>query len=88
MDEIGIERARNLLGEIVDKARFTNEPTAITRQGKPAVIVVSAKWYDATLDYIDRTVRFADYEVHHKDGDARNNDPANLELRERPAGSA
>lgn len=91
MDEVGIEQARRTLGEIVDRARIAEQQTRITRQGKPAAVVVSAKWYDAALealDYIGRTVDtgryLGDYEVIHKDGDPRNNDPANLEIREKP----
>jgi prevent-host-death family protein len=45
MEEMSIERARPALGEIVDRARFTGEPTRITRQGKPAAVIVSVEWY-------------------------------------------
>lgn len=47
MEELSIERARQTLGEIVDRARFTGEPTRITRQGKPAAVVVSVEWYES-----------------------------------------
>ena len=46
MDEIGIEQARHQLGEIVDRARYTGEATLLTRQGKPAAIVVPVDWYE------------------------------------------
>ena len=46
MDEIGIENARATLGEIVDLARIAGRPTRITRQGKPAAVLVSAGWFD------------------------------------------
>jgi prevent-host-death family protein len=39
MDEIGIEKARTTLGEIVDKARLAGASTLITRKGKPAAVV-------------------------------------------------
>lgn len=85
MDEIGIERARNLLGEIVDRARFTGRSTLITRQGRPAAAIVNADWYESALSFIGEFhPNLGPYEVNHKDGDPRNNDPANLELRERP----
>ena len=42
---MGLEQARNTLGQIVDRARFTGEPTHLTRQGKPAAVIVSAEWY-------------------------------------------
>ena len=46
METVGIEKARASLGEIVDRARFTGQPTMITRQGKPAAVVVGAAWYE------------------------------------------
>jgi prevent-host-death family protein len=46
MDEMGIEQARNQLGEIVDRARFTGEATLLTRKGKPAAVVVPVDWYE------------------------------------------
>lgn len=84
MEEISIEGARPKLGEIIDRARFAEQPTLITRQGKPAAVVVSAEWYGATMKFIASSVRWADYEVIHLDGDPANNDPANLEIREAP----
>jgi prevent-host-death family protein len=48
MDEASIEEARRTLGLIVDKARLANTPTVITRQGKPAAVVVSTAWYEVT----------------------------------------
>jgi prevent-host-death family protein len=45
IQEIGLEQARPRLGEIVDKARLAGTPTHITRQGKPAAVVVGAEWY-------------------------------------------
>ena len=48
MDEISIEKARPSLGEIVDRARLAGTPTMITRQGKPAAVIVSAEWYERT----------------------------------------
>lgn len=46
MDETGIERARQALGEIVDRARIAGEHTVITRQGKPAAVIVPVEWYE------------------------------------------
>lgn len=86
MDQVGIERARNLLGEIVDRARFTGQPTLLTRQGKPAAVVVNADWYESAISFIGQSrPNLGRFEVVHKDGNPRNNDPSNLELRERPA---
>jgi prevent-host-death family protein len=50
MDEMSIEQARPKLGEIVDRARFNNIHTAITRQGKTAAVVVSVEFYEYALD--------------------------------------
>jgi len=47
MDEESIERARLKLGEVVDRARFADQFTVITRQGKPAAVVVSVEWFEA-----------------------------------------
>jgi prevent-host-death family protein len=48
MEQVGIEKARTTLGEIVDRARIAGQPTMITRQGKPAAVVVSVAWFRAT----------------------------------------
>ena len=86
MDEIGIEQARNQLGEIIDRARFTGQPTLLTRKGKPGGVVVNADWYESAISFIGEfRPHLGRFEVHHKDGDPRNNDPANLELHERPS---
>lgn len=46
MEEIGINAARPKLGDIVDRARMNNIPTVITREGKPAAVVVSVEFYE------------------------------------------
>ena len=83
MDEIGIEDARRRLGDLVDLARYRGTATCITRQGKPAAVVVSADWYDA----VEKDIHLlrADYIVGHKDGDPLNNDPGNLEIIPNPS---
>lgn len=43
---MGIEQARNALGELVDRARMTGEHTVITRNGKPAAVVVSVEFLE------------------------------------------
>lgn len=45
MEEVGLEQARRELGDIVDRARLLNEPTHITRNNKPAAVIVGAEWY-------------------------------------------
>lgn len=45
MEQVSLDQARRTLGEIVDRARLTGQATLITRQGKPAAVVISlAKW--------------------------------------------
>lgn len=45
MEQASIEEARRTLGEIVDRARLAGHPTLITRQGKPAAMVIPESWY-------------------------------------------
>ena len=49
MDEVSLHRARSTIGEIVNKARYSETPTLITSQGKPAAVVVSVPWYRDAL---------------------------------------
>jgi len=46
MEQASIEEARRMLGEIVDRARLAGAPTLITRQGKPAAVVINVTWYE------------------------------------------
>lgn len=52
MNEIGIETARRQLGEIADRARFTGQPTLLTRKDRPAAVVVNVDWYELALSFI------------------------------------
>ena len=52
MEQASIEEARRTLGEIIDRARLADQPTLITRQGKPAAVVVGAEAYEAMLGTI------------------------------------
>lgn len=40
MDSYGIEEARNHLGDLVERVRVGGEHIALTRYGKPAVVLV------------------------------------------------
>ena len=55
MQEASIESARLKLGELVDRARLAEQPTLITRQGKPAAVVVSVAWYDRAVEALGGT---------------------------------
>jgi prevent-host-death family protein len=49
MEQVSIEEARRTLGDLVDRARMTGEPTMITRYGKPGAVLVSADEYQRIL---------------------------------------
>jgi prevent-host-death family protein len=59
VDEMSIERARLKLGDVVDLARIAGQPTLITRQGKPAAVVVSVDWYEQPKALISEAGRHA-----------------------------
>lgn len=40
MEFIGIEEARKILGDLVDKVRYTHQPVTLTRHGKPAATLI------------------------------------------------
>ena len=85
MDEIGIETARRQLGEIADRARFTGQPTLLTRKDRPAAVVVNVDWYEQALSFMaEFRPRHGRFEIRHIDGDPLNNAPDNLELRQQP----
>jgi prevent-host-death family protein len=46
MDSYGIEEARNILGDLIDRVRLGGEHIALTRYGKPAVVLVSQEWFN------------------------------------------
>ena len=46
MEQMNIEEARGKLGPIVDRARLAGHPTVITRNGKPAAMVIPLSWYE------------------------------------------
>lgn len=54
MEEVGIEDARRQLGEIVGRADLAGQETLITRNGKPAAVIVSAWWYGSVAAFIRR----------------------------------
>lgn len=51
--QVSIENARPRLGEIVDQARLGGWHTTITRQGKPAAVVVDSEWYASVFALIE-----------------------------------
>lgn len=53
MEKLGIEEARGQLGEIADRARLTLQPTMITKNGKPAAVVVSHEWLTEVAALLD-----------------------------------
>ena len=55
MDKISLHHARNTIGDIVNRARYSGTPTLITSQGKPAAVIVSVPWYQDALSHLDVT---------------------------------
>lgn len=48
-----MEEARVRLGDVIDRARLTGEPTLITRYGRPAAVVVSEDFYLNAIQVFD-----------------------------------
>ena len=68
MEQVSIEEARRGLGEIVDRARLAYQPTLITRQGKPAAVVVNLQWYEKASNALREQVREGLNEISAKEG--------------------
>jgi prevent-host-death family protein len=52
---VTLEDARNRLGDLVNTARLSGEPTTITRYGKPEVVLVPVGWYEEAAEALSRT---------------------------------
>jgi prevent-host-death family protein len=44
-----IAEARNVLGEVIARARFAGEPTVLVNRGKEAAVIVSYGFYEQAL---------------------------------------
>lgn len=44
-----IAEARNVLGEVISRARFADEPTILINRGKEAAVIVSHPFYEQAL---------------------------------------
>ncbi|MFF8482377.1 type II toxin-antitoxin system Phd/YefM family antitoxin [Streptomyces antibioticus] len=64
-----IAEARNVLGEVIARARFAGEPTVLINRGKEAAVIVSYEDY-ATLrelrDYVDELAEIDSSDAQHK----------------------
>ncbi|MET9149998.1 type II toxin-antitoxin system Phd/YefM family antitoxin [Streptomyces griseoflavus] len=64
-----IAEARNVLGEVISRARYANEPTVLINRGKEAAVIVSYEDY-ATLrelrDYVEELEAGTTPEHAHK----------------------
>lgn len=47
MRSVSIEEARRTLGDLIDRARLADEPTMVTRNGKPGAVIVGPEWFSA-----------------------------------------
>ncbi|GAA2219718.1 hypothetical protein GCM10010400_76640 [Streptomyces aculeolatus] len=45
-----IAEARNVLGEVIARARFAGEPTILINRGKEAAVIVSPEFYRQALE--------------------------------------
>lgn len=45
-----IAEARNVLGEVIARARFAGEPTILINRGKEAAVIVSPEFYRRALE--------------------------------------
>lgn len=48
-----IAEARNVLGEVIARARFANEPTVLVNRGKDAAVIVGPDFYEEALRNIE-----------------------------------
>lgn len=84
MDGINIEAARQALGELVDRARLTGQPALLTRNGKPAAVLVPVDWFEqaaSLLSTLPPRRGYEQYETVRLDGDLSNANVTNLDLR-------
>lgn len=44
-----IAEARNVLGEVISRARYADEPTILINRGKEAAVIVSHPFYEQAL---------------------------------------
>ncbi|CAL9664047.1 hypothetical protein SUDANB1_07120 [Streptomyces sp. enrichment culture] len=44
-----IAEARNVLGEVISRARYAGEPTVLINRGKEAAVIVSHPFYEQAL---------------------------------------
>jgi prevent-host-death family protein len=44
-----IAEARNVLGEVISRARYAEEPTILVNRGKEAAVIVSHPFYEQAL---------------------------------------
>jgi prevent-host-death family protein len=44
-----IAEARNVLGEVISRARYADEPTVLINRGKEAAVIVSHRFYEQAL---------------------------------------
>lgn len=50
-----IADARNVLGEVISRARFAGETTVLINRGKEAAVIVPFEFYERALTALDET---------------------------------
>jgi antitoxin (DNA-binding transcriptional repressor) of toxin-antitoxin stability system len=87
MREVRSDEARRSFRELLDEVQGdTAAAIQVLRYDRPVAVIVSADWYARTLGFLGRAGSLGD--VRHLDGDATNNDPRNLEIRDAPKGES
>lgn len=55
-----IADARNVLGEVISRARFGGEPTVLMNRGKEAGVIVSFELYERAMEALGEEIVEAD----------------------------
>lgn len=55
-----IADARNVLGEVISRARFGGEPTVLMNRGKEAAVIVSFDLYERAMEALGEKIVEAD----------------------------
>jgi prevent-host-death family protein len=63
-----IAEARNVLGEVIARARFGGETTVLINRGKEAAVVVPYDFYVRALVALNEEPAGPDAVIHHDDG--------------------
>jgi prevent-host-death family protein len=63
-----IAEARNVLGEVISRARYAGETTVLINRGKEAAVIVPFDFYSRALAALDERPVQADFGLRESDG--------------------